>query len=85
MMQSNCTPSNGDIVAAARASRASAAAFRQQVERLRDVSFEGTLTAVIEFRAMARAMAAGHCPREAVRMARAAASRLDAPLPMAAE
>ncbi|WP_404381757.1 hypothetical protein [Caenispirillum salinarum] len=90
MTQTNTAPVR-DLLATARASRESAAAFRAEVERLKTVSFEGTLAAVVEFRLMARAMTEGRSPGEALREARAAAaargsaSASAAPLPMAAE
>lgn len=89
----NKTQTSADILASARASRAAAEAFRLQVERLRGVSFEGTLTAVVEFRVMAREMARGLRPADARDVARSHAASLgyrtapaaEAPLPMAAE
>jgi hypothetical protein len=76
-----------DLMATARASRESAAAFRAQVERLKEISFEGTLSAAVEFRLMARAMNAGRTPSAALREARAfTAARVGgAPMAMAAE
>lgn len=53
------------LLESARASRVAAAAFRAEVERLKSVSFEGTLNAVVLFRLMAREMAAGVSPSEA--------------------
>ncbi|SOD94639.1 hypothetical protein [Caenispirillum bisanense] len=47
------------LLASARASRAAAEKFRTEVERLKGVSFEGSLAAVAEFRLMARDLMAG--------------------------
>lgn len=47
------------LLASARASRAAAAKFRHEVERLRGVSFEGSLAAIAEFRLVARDLTAG--------------------------
>lgn len=82
------TVSSDNIVASARASRDSAGAFRRHVERLRGISFEGSLTAAAEVRILARELAAGHAPREAIEKARAAVSARrgpQAPMMVAAE
>ncbi|MCA1973858.1 MAG: hypothetical protein LDL44_13540 [Caenispirillum sp.] len=47
------------LLASARASRVAAEKFRREVERLRGVSFEGSLAAIAEFRLMARDLMAG--------------------------
>lgn len=87
MTHSKAPANTRDILAAARASRESAAAFRAHVERLKEVSFENTMTAVAEFRLLARAMAEGRSPTVALRESRAITAKGSdrTPLPMAAE
>lgn len=73
-------------VASARASREAAARFREQVARLSAVSFEGSLTAIAEFRLMARDLARGGTVTTARNSAQAAVSALRGrPLALAAE
>lgn len=75
------------LLASARASRAAAEKFRREVERLRGVSFEGSLAAIAEFRLVARDLMAGGSALAARANARATIdARLGAaPLLVAAE
>lgn len=74
------------LIASARASRVAAEKFRREVERLRGVSFDGTLNAIAEFRLMARGMAAGQTPAVARAAAQATVNTLrGVAAPLAAE
>lgn len=74
------------LIASARASRVAAERFRVEVERLRGVSFEGSLTAIAEFRLMARELTAGSMPFAARVKAQASVNALrGVATPLAAE